>query len=154
MKAVTATVTVPQPRDEVFEFLDVLANHEQFTDHFLVDWELSGPAAGVGAKAHMRVKSPGPDDWLDMTVISGERPRTTTEESIGAKGRRRTRGTYTLEELPGGGTRITFELDWLKAPLSERLMAPITRAVVGRANQKSLRQLVDALENRQKEEAR
>ncbi len=154
MKPVTATITIPQPREEVFDFLDVLANHEQFTDHFLVDWELSGPAAGVGAKAHMRVKSPGPDDWLDMTVISGERPRATTEESIGAKGKRRTRGTYMLDELPGGGTRITFELEWLEAPLSERLMAPITRSVVGRANAKSLRRLVDVLANRQKEEAR
>ena len=154
MRPVTATVTVPQPRTEVYDFLDVLANHEQFTDHFLVDWDLSGPAAGVGARAHMRVKSPGPDDWLDMTVISGERPHTTTEESIGAKGGRRTRGTYTLEELSGGGTRITFELVWLEAPLSERLMAPITRAVVGRANAKALRRLVDVLANNAtKEEA-
>ena len=152
MKPVTATVTVPQPRAEVYDFLDVLANHEQFTDHFLVDWELSGPVAGVGAKARMRVKSPGPDDWIDMTVISGERPRTTTEESIGAKGRRRTRGTYTLEELPGGGTHITFELQWLEAPLSERLMAPITRSVVSRANAKSLRRLVDVLAGKREKE--
>ncbi len=154
MKPVTATITVPQTRTEVYDFLDVLANHERFNDHFLIDWELSGPAAGVGAKARVRVKSPGPDDWLDMTVISGERPRTTTEESIGAKGRRRTRGTYTLEELPEGGTRINFELAWLEAPLSERLMAPITRSVVSRANAKALRRLVDVLVDREKEEAR
>ena len=103
MKPVTATVTVLQPRKEVFDFLDVLASHERFTDHFLVDWELSGPTAGVGARAHMRVKSPGPNDWLEMTVISGERPRTTTEESVGARGKRCTRGTYTLKEIPNGG---------------------------------------------------
>lgn len=150
MKPVTAAVTVPRPRTEVFDFLDVLANHERFTDHFLADWELSGPAAGVGAKARVRVKSPGPDDWLDMTVISGERPRTTTEESIGAKGRRRTRGTYTLDDLPGGGTEITFELAWLEAPLTERLMAPITRSVVGRANDRALRRLVDVLTDKER----
>ena len=154
MKPVTATVTVPQAREEVFDFLDVLANHERFTDHFLVDWELSGPTAGVGARAHMRVKSPGPNDWLDMTVISGERPRTTTEESIGARGKRRTRGTYTLEEIPDGGTRINFELAWLEAPLAERLMAPITRSVVGRANERSLRRLVDLLADNEEEDAR
>lgn len=153
MKPVSATVTVPQSREEVYDFLDVLANHEQFNDHFLVDWELSGPAAGVGAKARMRVKSRGPEDWLDMTVISGERPRTTTEESIGAKGKRRTRGTYTFEELPDGGTRITFELVWLEAPLSERLMAPIARSVVGRANAEALRRLVGVLADNAKEEA-
>src|SRR5581483_6930175 len=120
----------------------------------MVDWKLSGPAAGVGAKARVRVKSPGPDDWLDMTVISGDRPRTTTEESVGAGGKRRTRGTYTLEELPDGGTRITFELAWLEAPLSERLAAPISRTVVGRANAKALRRLADVLADNEKEEAR
>jgi len=154
MKPVTTTVTVPQPREDVYDFLDMLGNHEQFNDHFLVDWTLSGPLAGVGAKARMRVKTRGRDDWLDMTVISGERPRTTTEESIGANGKRRTRGTYTLEELPDGGTRITFELAWLEAPLSEQLMAPISRAVIGRANATALQRLVGVLANNGKEEAR
>jgi hypothetical protein len=154
MKPVTATVDAPQSRSEVFDFLDVLANHQGFTDHFLVDWELSGPAAGIGAKARMRVKTPGPDDWLDMTVVESERPRMTAEESVGAKGRRRTRGTYTLADLPDGGTRITFELRWLEATLTERLLAPVTRTAVGRANQKALRRLVDALEARTMEEAR
>ena len=148
MKPVTATIDVPQPRTEVFEFLDVLANHEAFTDHFLVDWEVSGPRSGVGAQARMKVKGPGPDDRLDMKVIASERPRTTVEESIGAKGRRRTRGTYLLAELPGGGTRITFELAWLEAPLAERLIAPIARSVVGRNNQRSLRRLAEELDRR------
>jgi len=153
MKPVAATVTVPQSREEVYDFLDVLANHEQFNDHFLVDWELSGPAAGVGAKARMRVKTRGREDWIEMTVISGERPRTTTEESIGARGKRRTRGTYTFEEPPDGGTKITFELVWLEAPLPERLMAPIARGVVARANETALQRLVGVLADSAKEEA-
>ena len=61
MKPVTVSIKVPQSPDEVFEYLDVLANHEQFTDHFLVDWETSGPERGVGARARMRVKKPGPE---------------------------------------------------------------------------------------------
>jgi hypothetical protein len=154
MKPVTTTVTVPQSREEVFDFLNVLANHEQFTDHFLVDWDVSGPSAGVGAQARIKVKSRGADRGLDMKVIESERPRTNVEESIGAKGRRRTRGTYLLEDAPDGGTRITFELAWLEAPLSERLMAPIARSVVGRANEEALRRLAETLANRNKEEAR
>ena len=118
MKPVSVEIEVPQPPDEVYEFLDVLANHERFTDHFLIDWQVSGPSRGVGARARMRVKSPGPDDWLDMEVVAAEAPRTTTEESVSARGRRRTRGTYVLEPLPDGGTRIVFELAWLEAPLS------------------------------------
>jgi hypothetical protein len=58
-----------------------------------------------------------------------------------------------LDELPDGGTSITFELAWLEAPLSERLTAPITRWIVGRANARALRRLARTLANR-KEEAR
>ena len=145
MKPVRVSVEVPQSRQEVFDFLDVLGNHEQFTDHFLLDWQVFGPASGVGAKARMRVRSPGPDDWLDMKVTDAEPPRTTSEESVSAKGKRRTRGTYVLEELPGGGTRIGFELAWLEAPLRERLGAPLTRAVVRRANARSLQRFAEVL---------
>lgn len=147
MKPVSVEIEVPQPPDEVYEFLDVLANHERFTDHFLIDWQVSGPSRGVGARARMRVKSPGPDDWLDMEVVAAEAPRTTTEESVSARGRRRTRGTYVLEPLPDGGTRIVFELAWLEAPLSERLAAPLTRAVVRRANARSLQRLTEMLDS-------
>ena len=145
MKPVRVSVEVPQSRQEVFDFLDVLGNHEQFTDHFLLGWQVFGPASGVGAKARMRVRSPGPDDWLDMKVTDAEPPRTTSEESVSAKGKRRTRGTYVLEELPGGGTRISFELAWLEAPLRERLGAPLTRAVVRRANARSLQRFAEVL---------
>ena len=145
MKPVTVSVTVPQGREEVFDFLNVLGNHEFFTDHFLLDWRLSGPRAGVGARARMRAKNPGREDWIEMEVVAADPPRTTAEESIGARGRRRTRGTYRLDELPAGGTKVSFEFAWLKVPLVARLAAPLTRAVVRRANAKSLRRLADAL---------
>ena len=145
MKPVTVSITVPQDREQVFDLLDVLAKHEQFTDHFLYDWEVSGPRSGVGAKARMKVRRPGPDERLEMRVVASERPRTTVEESVGAGGRRRTRGTYRLEELTGGGTRVSFELAWLEVPRSERLAAPLTRGVVRRANAKSLERLAATL---------
>jgi hypothetical protein len=145
MKPVTVSVTVPEPREDVYDFLDVLGNHASFTDHFLLDWELSGPSAGIGARARMRVKKPGPADWLEMEVVGADRPRSTTEESVSGNGRRRTRGTYVLEELPGGDTMIRFELAWVEAPMSERLIAPITRAITRRANARSLQRLADAL---------
>ncbi len=148
MKPVTARIEVPQSPDEVFEYLDVLANHEQFTDHFLVDWETSGPERGVGARARMRVKKPGPADWLEMEVIESERPRRNVERATGANGRRLTQGSYDLEPIEGGGTAISFELAWLEAPRGERLMSPITRAVTRSSNAKSLRRLAERLAER------
>src|SRR5262245_45657240 len=141
VKPVSVSVDVRAGREEVYRFLDVLANHERFTDHMLVDWSYSGPASGVGARARMRVDRPGRVDWLDLEVVEARSPVTSVEESVGAGGRRRTRGTYTLEELPGGGTRISFELAWLQIPLGERLAAPLVRQTVTRGNRRSLQRL-------------
>jgi hypothetical protein len=141
VKPISVSVQVDRTREEVFAFLDVLANHERFTDHMLVDWTYSGPAAGIGAKARMRANVPGPKDWIDMEVIARRAPVTSVEASVGAKGRRRTRGTYTLEELPGGGTNIHFELEYVEMPVSERLLAPLLRAWLKRGNEKAMRRL-------------
>jgi Polyketide cyclase / dehydrase and lipid transport len=146
MKPVSVSIQVPQPREQVFDFLDVLRNHEQFTDHFLLDWEVSGPERGVGAKAHMRVKSLGGRDEMDMEVVAAEPPRMTAEESVSAKGRRRTRGRYRLEPAPDGGTVIEFELEWLRATLLDRLTAPLARSVVRDANITALQRLRVTLE--------
>ena len=145
MKPVTVSIDVPQSPERVYEYLDVLGNDEEFTDHFLLDWQVAGPRSGVGAKARMRLKNPGREDWLEMEVTEADPPRSTTEESISANGRRRTRGTYRLEPAPDGGTRIGFELAWLEAPLIERLASPLTRLVVRRANARSLQRLADEL---------
>jgi hypothetical protein len=146
MKPVTVSIEVPQSREKVYDFLDVLGNHEQFTDHFLVDWELSGPPSGIGAKARMKVKAGGRKDPLDMEVVAVERPRMTAEESVSAKGRRRTRGTYRLEERPDDGTIIEFELEWLESTLLDRLTAPIARSVVRKGNLRALQRLRVRLE--------
>jgi hypothetical protein len=146
MKPVRVAIEVPQSREKVYDFLDVLGNHEQFTDHFLVDWELSGPPSGIGAKARMKVKAGGRKDPLDMEVVAVERPRMTAEESVSAKGRRRTRGTYRLEERPDDGTIIEFELEWLESTLLDRLTAPIARSVVRKGNLRALQRLRVRLE--------
>jgi hypothetical protein len=148
VKPVTVSVTVPNGRDDVYAYLDVLANHEPFTDHMMVDWEYSGPRSGLGARARMRLKKPGRADWMDMEVIEADPPRATMEETVGAGGRRRTRGTYVLEELPQGGTKISFRFEWLQAPLSERLAAPLIRSILRRGNEKSLHRLAERLASR------
>ena len=146
MKPVTVTIDVPQSREQVYAHIDVLANHEAFTDHMLVDWEYSGPASWVGAHARMRFKRPGPPDWAEMEVIEVEAPRTTTEEAVSAGGRRRTRGTYVLDALPDGGTRISFRFDWLEAPLGDRLLAPVVRTILRRGDERAMRRLAAELE--------
>ena len=145
MKPVRVSIDVPQAREDVYDFLDVLANHELFTDHMLRDWQCAGPAGGVGAKAKVTAVIGGRAEAIDIEVIEAERPARTKERNIGASGRVAT-GTYTLDELPGGGTRITFENAWERVPRAEAMAAPLVRAMARRANERSLQRLAEQLQ--------
>lgn len=142
MKPITVSVEVPNSPQQVYEFLEVLGNHESFMDHFMVDWQLSGPESGVGAKANVLVKATAEKDWTDVEIVEADSGRRLVEQTIGgSSAKRRTRGTYLLEGLPGDGTRITFELELLEMPPGERLMGPLNRAYVRRVNRKAMRRL-------------
>lgn len=145
MKPVTVEVTVVKPPTEVFEFLDALANHERFLDHYLVDWEFAGPKRGVGARARARVDAPGSQDHFEFEVVEAEAPRRIVERGTSSGGKRRTQGTYRLEALPEGGTRIAFELVFEELPRSERIAPFLTRAFARRVNRKALRRLAKQL---------
>jgi hypothetical protein len=147
MQPVTVSIDVPQSREDVYAFLDVLPNHEGFTDHMMVDWRYSGPDRGVGAKASVRAKLGKADD-VDFEVISADPPREIVERNVGAKGRRVATGTYTLADLPDGGTHIEFTYAWETAPFSERAMAPVVRAILRRGNAKAMERLKETLSAR------
>jgi uncharacterized protein YndB with AHSA1/START domain len=146
MQPVTVSVTVERPRDEVYAFLDVLGNHEPFTNHFLVDWTLDGPPAGVGAKARMRGKAPGgQSEWMDMEVVEAVAPERIVERAVSAGGKRRTRGTYRLEALDERRTKIEFELAYEAAPAADRVLAPVVRAWLRKANGRAMERLAAQL---------
>jgi ribosome-associated toxin RatA of RatAB toxin-antitoxin module len=147
VKPVRVSIEVAKPPEQVYDFLEVLANHEQFTDHFMLDWQLSGPPRGVGAKANVRIKATAEKDWTDVTIVEADRERRRlVEETIGGpSAERRTKGTYLLEALPEGGTRIGFELEFVSLPTGERLMGPLQRAYVKRINRKAMRRLAERL---------
>jgi hypothetical protein len=145
VKPVTVSVVVAKPRQEVYDFLAVLANHESFLDHMLVGWKFSGPRSGVGAKGEAKASTPMSQDWTDFEIIEAEAPGRIVEEAVGAGGKRRTRGVYTLEELPGGQTKVSFEFAWLEASRAERLCPPLSRAFIRRPNGKAMRRLAKQL---------
>ncbi|HVT75835.1 MAG TPA: SRPBCC family protein [Acidimicrobiales bacterium] len=147
MKPVTVSVDVPVDQTRVYDFLDVMANHEPFNDHLMHHWELSGPARGVGSKARVRTKALGVADVIDIEVIDAEAPTRIVERNRAHKAGRVGEGTYTLAPLPDGGTRVTFEYRWIVAPLLDRLTAPFTRAYLKRNNATSMRRLKEHLAN-------
>lgn len=153
MKPVTVTTNVPYPREDVFDFLDVMANHEPFTDHMLKDWTYSGPERGIGSKAKVKVNAAGRSETVEIEVIDAERPSMIVEQNVSAGGRRIGTGTYKLESLPNRETRIVFEYAWKQAPLSDRAAAPLVRAILARGNRRAMARLAEQLAARQLEHA-
>ncbi len=145
LKPVTVETTVRRPAEEVYEHLAVLANHEAFLDHFLVDWGFSGSRQGLGAKGRARANAVGSQDWTDFEIVEAEAPRRLVEDGVGNGGKRHTRGTYELGPQGDGATRVSFTLEWLEASRAERLCPPLTRAFVRRPNAKALRRLASQL---------
>jgi hypothetical protein len=149
MKPVQITINTPQPPEHVYDFLDIMANHEPFTNHMLRDWHYSGPERGIGSKATVTATAGGRSDAVEIEVVAAERPTTIVERNVSAGGRRIGTGTYRLEPLADGGTRISFEYAWQQAPLSDRVAAPLVRAILTRGNRRAMSRLVEQLAARE-----
>jgi hypothetical protein len=144
-KPITVSVDVPNPRAEVYDFLDVMANHEPFTNHMLVDWSYDGPPRGVGSKANVSSKFGPLKEPVSIEVVSAEAPSRIVERNVSAGGRRTASGTYELTDLPDGGTRVEFTYTWTTAPLADRLLAPLVRSALRRGNMKAMARLAEQL---------
>lgn len=140
MKPITASITVERPREELFDLLADLRNHEPFTDHMLVDW------SGSAERVRVRSALPGPADWLDIETLELDRPSRTVERTTGARGKRVSYGTYTLEEAGPSSTHVTFELRIETMPARERVLAPLLRPWLRRVNEKAMRRLKEHVE--------
>jgi uncharacterized protein YndB with AHSA1/START domain len=146
---VTSEITIARPREEVFEYLLDMANHPEFTDHYLVDWHLTREDSyGEGAGARFRVKSPlNRFPYADATFTEVEAPRMIVERGRAGKyNRNLTRGVYELDET-SAGTRVRFTLETKPKLLSDRLMEKLGgRGWFKRKNGKALRRLRAILE--------
>jgi uncharacterized protein YndB with AHSA1/START domain len=142
---VTVSVDVPLARDQVFEFLDVMANHEPFNDHLMRNWQLSGPERGVGSAATVETRALGISDVVDIEVTEAAAPHRIVERNTARKAGRVGQGTYTLEPLADGGTTITFEFAWVVTPAIDRVTAPLARSFIRRNNQRAMRRLAELL---------
>jgi uncharacterized protein YndB with AHSA1/START domain len=148
MKPVTVSTTIARSPEDVYELLDDLANHEQFTDHFLVDWVMTREdTRGVGAGVRLKT-TVGPHRDAEITVIESS-PERIVETGRGGKDMQsRTRGTYTLAPSPGGGTDVTFTLEMEPATLVERLKGPVARAYMRKQNARAMERLKELMEAR------
>ncbi|HEX3361245.1 MAG TPA: SRPBCC family protein [Solirubrobacterales bacterium] len=143
---VTVSVEVARPRQEVFDHVDVLANHEAWRKNLYKDWRFEGPKRGVGAIARATPDAPTSRERVEIKVVASQAPEEIVEEVESAHGKRQTTETYRFTELGQGRTRIELEFAWRKVPRSERIAPFVARAFMARAQGKSLKLLAAQLE--------
>jgi len=137
---VSASIIVSAPREQVFDYLQDIANHPEFTDHYLVDWHLTRiDSVGRGAGARFRVKAPlNRFSWADVTFVEVGR--------TGKNNRVRTLGVYELSEA-ARGTRVRLTLRTEPATAWDRVLEALGgRAWIKRKNARALQRLRSILE--------
>lgn len=149
MDPVSVSVTIARPREEVFEYLADVANHAEFSDHYLVDWRLTREDSyGRGAGARFRLKAPrNRFAWADRVFAEVERPRLIVERGrMGKFNRIRTLGTYELEPASAGTTRVTYTFESEPGNLADRLGEIGSRGWMRRRAGRAMRRLRSILE--------
>ena len=153
MDPVSATVVVDKSPEEVFAYLVDVANHAEFTDHYLSEWRLTREDSyGRGAGARFRIDAPlNRFSWADATLIEVERPHRIVTAGRGGKFNR-VRHVTSFELSPGAGgmTRIEMTTDTEPVTISDRLMEAFAgRGWLRRKGKKAMRRLRSILEEGQ-----
>ncbi len=150
MDPITVEATISRPREEVFEYLSNIANHAEFTDHYLVDWHLTREdPEGPGAGARFRVKAPlSRFSWADVTLAEVQVPYRIVEHGrYGKYNRTRMLATYTLSPRASDTTLVEYSFETEPVMLSDRLMEMLGgRSWTRRQLTKAMRRLRRILE--------
>ena len=149
MDPVSSTVVVDRPPEEVWAYLIDVANHAEFTDHYLEEFRLTREdSIGLGAGARFRVDAPlNRFSWADITVVEADAPRRIVQRGrTGKFNRIRLVSVWELEPT-AGSTRVTLTTETEQPRLpSDRLMELLARRWFRRNQRKALKRLQAILE--------
>jgi uncharacterized protein YndB with AHSA1/START domain len=147
---VTVSTTIGRPREEVFDYLVDVANHPEFSDHYMKDFRLLRiDSRGRGAGARYRLDAPLRDRWEDMTFVEVERPYRIVAFGRGGKFNRiKTTRIFTLDEASPGSTRVELMTESEPPLPTDRLLEAISgyRGWMKRNTARALRRLQAILE--------
>jgi uncharacterized protein YndB with AHSA1/START domain len=155
---VTISTTIGRPREEVFDYIVDVANHPEFSDHYLKHFRLTRlDSRGRGAGARFKVDAPlNRFSWGEFTFVEVERPHRIVAFGRGGKfNRNRTTTIWTLDEA-GGGTRVEMMTETEPALATDRFMETVTgyRGWMRRNSRKAMRRLQSILEENEDRGAR
>jgi uncharacterized protein YndB with AHSA1/START domain len=142
--------TVARPRSEVFEYLADVANHPEFTDHFLKEWRMTREETyGVGAGGRFRMKLPfARFPWGDWVVVELEPDRRIVLAGrMGKFNRIRSLTVFELRDTGSGATRLDVTVETRPPLPTDRLLESLgQRRALKRHWRKALRRLAAILE--------
>jgi uncharacterized protein YndB with AHSA1/START domain len=146
----TVSTTISLPREQVFEYLADIANHAEFTDHYLVDWHLlREQSRGTGAGARFRMKAPlSRFAWADMTFVEVQPPFRIVARGRGGKYNRiKMLTVWEIHQAAAGTSRVEYTFETQPKLISDRLLEVLAgRAWARRKARRSLRRLRSILE--------
>jgi uncharacterized protein YndB with AHSA1/START domain len=147
---VTLHANIDRPREEVFAYLADVANHPEFTDHFLKEWRLTREQSeGRGAGA--RYRQDGRFDrfgYYDLSLAELDPPFRIVAVGRGGKYNRiKTFHQWTLQP-DAGGTRLEYLYETEPALRTDRFIEAVSgrRGWFRRNARKALRRLQSILE--------
>ena len=149
MDPVSSTTVIDRPPEEVFAYLVDVANHAEFTDHYLEEFRLTREdSIGLGAGARFRVDAPlNRFSWADITIVEAEPGRRIVMRGrTGKYNRIRLVSVWELERS-GSSTQatLTTETEQPRLP-SDRIMEAIARRWFRRKQRKAVKRLQAILE--------
>lgn len=157
MQPFTLETTVGRSREQVFTYLADVANHPEFTDHFLQDWRMTREETwGEGAGGRFRAEIPFHRfPWGDWVVAESQAPhRLVLQGRTGKFNRIRTLTVFELREGSGGGTRVDVTIQSEPRFPSDRFLEQLGRRAVKRRWRTALRRLRSILEEDRERGAR
>jgi uncharacterized protein YndB with AHSA1/START domain len=147
---VTLHANIDRPREEVFAYLADIANHPEFTDHFLKDWRLTREDS-VGRGAGARYRQSGRFDrfgYYDISLAEVDPPYRIVGVGRGGKYNRIKTFHEWILEPTSGGTRLRYTYETEPALRTDAFVEAATRrrSWFRRGGAKALRRLQGILE--------
>jgi len=148
MQPATASVRIRRPRAAVHDLLCDLSRHEEYLDHFLVDWAMtSEQTRGAGATGRLRAKGGGSDDEIDIAITDVTPDAIVLESRSGRRDARRMRLVYALDEVSADTTQVSFTLELTAGSVIDRAMWSLPRSHLERQYSQAMLRLKGLLES-------
>jgi uncharacterized protein YndB with AHSA1/START domain len=148
MRPIRVGITIDAPRERVFDYLSDIANHVEFSDHYLKEIRLERQVSrGVGAAMRFKVAFGGAL-WGDIAISALEPPhRIVLDGQTGRLGRVQVHAEYNLTLHGRDRTRADYEVSTTPATKTDQLREALGgRAWLKWQSQKALRRLARVLE--------